>query len=187
MTSPPSQEAVEARKQLCLWLADRFGLHFELKPESTDFIDYAFQSAIDKSSSAELREMWLLWKRVNELEREEVRRIKHLNRLGTWAQQDPTGPLRTSEAWNVKDWVLNELKAALGSEWKQQEWEPSYLKLRDERDKLLKQIQSRAAQPQEWSGSIGGLITDPDGNPIGVALTTDDAKAIVAAHNASLR
>ncbi len=77
------------------------------------------------------------------IKQEEVRRIKHLNRLGSWAQQDPTGPLNTEASRNVKEWVLNELKAALGSEWKQQEWEPSYIKLRDERDELLKQVNER--------------------------------------------
>lgn len=35
----------------------------------------------------------------------------HLNRLATWAQQDPTGP---TCAKDVQQWVLNEIRLALG-------------------------------------------------------------------------
>lgn len=56
------------------------------------------------------------------LKAESVRRIRHLNRLATWAQQDPTGPLC---AKGVQAWVLSELRAALGADYQPTEWSPS--------------------------------------------------------------
>ena len=67
------------------------------------------------------------------IEAEEVRRIKHLNRIATWAQQDPTGPVN---AGGVRDWLLNELKAAMGGEWKKLSWQPNYMQLLDEVEAL---------------------------------------------------
>ena len=58
---------------------------------------------------------------LNNIQQEEVRRIKHLNRLATWAQQDPTGPIVASQ---IQEWVLNELGAALGAHYKPTSWRP---------------------------------------------------------------
>lgn len=63
---------------------------------------------------------------------EEVRRIRHLNRLATWAQQDPTGPWH---AGRIQEWVLNEIKAALGAVCDPTAWQPSYYELRDRAEK----------------------------------------------------
>lgn len=77
---------------------------------------------------------------VEKLKQEDVRRIQHLNRLGSWAQQDPTGPLPDWMGRAIQQWVLEELKAALGTEYKATSWQPSYLKLRDEREALLARV-----------------------------------------------
>lgn len=55
------------------------------------------------------------------IQQEEVRRIRHLNRLGTWAQQDATGPIIKDQ---IQAWVLAELKAALGSAYEPTSWQP---------------------------------------------------------------
>lgn len=73
-----------------------------------------------------------IYAETSSLQQEQVRRIKYLNRLGSWAQQDPTGPMNTAENNQVKEWVLAELKAALGSEYEPTEWQPSYIRLQDE-------------------------------------------------------
>lgn len=46
-----------------------------------------------------------------ELKQEEIRRIKYLNKLATWAQQDPTGPIA---AEGIRAWVLEQIKGAFG-------------------------------------------------------------------------
>lgn len=61
------------------------------------------------------------------LEAENIRRIRHLNRLATWAQQDPTGPLPEWRGAQVQSWVLNEIRAALGSNPAPQPWTPECL------------------------------------------------------------
>lgn len=66
-------------------------------------------------------EIEYLQQKLSQIEQEEVRRIRHLNRLGTWAQQDPTGPLQVH---GIQEWVLAELKAALGSAYEPTAWQP---------------------------------------------------------------
>lgn len=58
-----------------------------------------------------------------------VNSIKHLNRLGSWAQQDPTGPFESAQ---IQQWVLSELRAALGQDYEPTKWQPSILMLRDQ-------------------------------------------------------
>lgn len=82
-----------------------------------------------------------LQREVERLKEEDVRRIRHLNRLGSWAQQDPTGPLPSWMGSAVQQWVLEELKAALGTEYRATSWQPSYLELRDERDRLAARVE----------------------------------------------
>lgn len=56
------------------------------------------------------------------LKQGEVRRIAYLNRLATWAQQDPTGPW---EKLDIQEWVLNQIKGALGQPVKgESRWHP---------------------------------------------------------------
>jgi hypothetical protein len=43
------------------------------------------------------------------------------------------------------------------------------------------------SEPQEWTGSIGGLLTDANRKPIAVALNIENAKTICAAHKAALK
>jgi len=61
------------------------------------------------------------------LETENVRRIRHLNRLASWAQQDPTGPLPSWKGMEVRGWVLNEIRGALGQKQEPQSWKPTCL------------------------------------------------------------
>lgn len=61
------------------------------------------------------------------LEAEDIRRIRHLNRLATWAQQDPTGPLPHWAGCRVQSWVLNEIRCALGGQSEPQAFEPECL------------------------------------------------------------
>lgn len=93
-------------------------------------------------------------------DREEVRRIKHLNRLATWAQQDPTGPMNTEQNSHVKEWVLGEIQAALGADLKPSEWQPSYIDLQQRlataegwlRDELVRmKLCSERGGPKEES------------------------------------
>lgn len=55
------------------------------------------------------------------IQQEEARRIRHLNRLGSWAQQDCTGPIIKDQ---IQAWVLSELRAALGSAYEPTSWQP---------------------------------------------------------------
>jgi hypothetical protein len=48
------------------------------------------------------------------------------------------------------------------------------------------QLGAASSEPEEWTGSIGGLITDANRKPIAVALNIENAKAIADAHNAAL-
>lgn len=57
------------------------------------------------------------------LKAEKIASIKHLNRLATWAQQDPTGPW---EKFEIQQWVLNEIKAAMGQEVESTTWQPTH-------------------------------------------------------------
>ena len=58
--------------------------------------------------AAEIRRLTL---ELDAIKATEVARIKHVNRLATWASQDPTGPW---EKYEIQRWVLNELRACLG-------------------------------------------------------------------------
>ena len=69
------------------------------------------------------------------IQQEEVRRIRHLNRLGTWAQQDPTGPIVRDQ---IQAWVLAELKAALGSAYEPTSWQPETAVTEQLQDRLQK-------------------------------------------------
>lgn len=73
---------------------------------------------------------------LKKCEEEEIRRIRHLNRLASWAQQDPTGPLPVWMGSRVQEWVLNELKAALGAKVDPTAWQPDYHELKADRDRL---------------------------------------------------
>lgn len=75
-----------------------------------------------------------------ERERDEARAmqlnaIKHLNRIATWVQQDPTGPWNKLE---IQKWVLNEIRAALGQEPLPQLWQPESVNLEAELTQLRK-------------------------------------------------
>lgn len=59
-------------------------------------------------------------KRAEEAEAREIRRIRPLNRLATWAQQDATQPIPVP----VQEWVLNQIKEALGQPTEFVGWEP---------------------------------------------------------------
>jgi hypothetical protein len=73
-------------------------------------------------------------------ERDEARAIqlnaiKHLNRIATWVQQDPTGPWNKLE---IQKWVLNEIRTALGQEPLPQLWQPESVNLEAELTQLRK-------------------------------------------------
>ena len=87
--------------------------------------DYYDRESVARIINAEVA---ALRQKLHEAEAENVRRIRHLNRLGTWAQQDATGPLIAGQ---IQEWVLNELKAALGSEYKPTDWQPTYFALEE--------------------------------------------------------
>lgn len=59
---------------------------------------------------------------LQKLRLEKLASIKHLNRLATWAQQDPTGPWEKLE---IQNWVLNEIKGALGQPVEATKWQPA--------------------------------------------------------------
>lgn len=73
------------------------------------------------------------------IKQEEVRRIRHLNRLGTWAQQDPTGPIVRDQ---IQAWVLTELKAALGSAYEPTSWQPETAIAEQENKELQDRLQA---------------------------------------------
>jgi len=73
---------------------------------------------------------------IKRLVSEEIQRIQHLNRLATWAQQDPTGPWH-KEA--IQAWVLNEIRAALGQENKPVGWQPETASLEQENKRLVEE------------------------------------------------
>jgi hypothetical protein len=62
---------------------------------------------------------------IERLEVENIRRIKHLNRLASWAQQDPSGPWHKKY---IQEWVLKEIACALGSPDRPTLWKPGVVK-----------------------------------------------------------
>lgn len=155
MTQPISNEAVEAATNET-WnkhAPNRKPAWGRVIDEETCFhlMATAAESAVTKACA--------------ERDAEEVRRIKHLNRLGSWAQQDPTGPLNTEHAQNVRDWVLAELKAALGSKYEPTEWQPDYLKLRDacaERDEKLEIVTNHLEAMTHQRDAIAESLSSQD-------------------------
>lgn len=106
---------------------------------------------LDASATVEqvIEKVSQLREELEKIKTEEVRRIRHLNRLGTWAQQDPTGPL---VAGNIQQFVLRELEAALGSEYKPSAWQPDYFKLQEQNADLrerIKELESKAVPSHE--------------------------------------
>ncbi len=70
-------------------------------------------------------------KRAEGLEQRELQSIKYLNRLATWAQQDPTGPW---EKYKIQEWVLNQIKGALGQKIEETDWQPKALSSHEGRE-----------------------------------------------------
>lgn len=85
----------------------------------------------------------------DELASRNVAAIKHLNRLATWAQQDPTGP---HEKHSIQQWVLNEIKSALGTPTIQQ-WTPPYMALQDQLSTALAENERLRAEYERLSNS----------------------------------
>lgn len=88
---------------------------------------------------------------------EDVRRIRHINRVATWAQQDPTGPLNTHQGMQVREWVLNELKAALGSEYEEK---LRFCPTTHEFEKLIAERDRLKAEVEKMKAEDGGLVDE---------------------------
>ena len=79
---------------------------------------------MDKTAEDAANELVRLRAEVETLAAQRLLTIRHLNRLATWAQQDPTGPLPSYYGMRVQAWVLNEIKQALGGDSEPVEFEP---------------------------------------------------------------
>lgn len=130
------REALECaesyRKAVVQVTAQNMPTHF------TDEAHACLVKSLDKALSTDAGKQFLERLRKAEAEilaiqQEEVRRIRHLNRLGTWAQQDPTGPIVRDQ---IQAWVLAELKAALGSAYEPTSWQPETAMIGDLEDRL---------------------------------------------------
>lgn len=62
------------------------------------------------------------------VEAEEINRIRYLNKLATWAQQDPTMPIPAP----VQEWVLEQIKGAFGQTPMEVGWVPDIIYLKEE-------------------------------------------------------
>lgn len=99
---------------------------------------------------------------------EKLNAIRHLNRLATWAQQDPTGPLSTGDAGNVQAWVLNEIRQALGQYGKELPHTPEVIRLQNAAERAYKRLCEIAAAPDrdtfmrrwwpEWNDELRMLM-----------------------------
>jgi hypothetical protein len=69
---------------------------------------------------------------LKRLRSENIQRNRHLKRLSTWCRQDATCPIPAP----VKQWVLNEIEAALGSDWIDCGWTPVAISLQERKDAL---------------------------------------------------
>lgn len=94
-------------------------------------------------------------KRAEGLEQRELQSIKYLNRLATWAQQDPTGPW---EKYKIQEWVLNQIKGALGQKIEETDWQP----------KALSSHEGREEEPVR--AKDGGTITKRKALDLGVEI-----------------
>ena len=88
---------------------------------------------------------------IRTLEKLELDRVKHLNRLASWAQQDPTGP---RESHQIQSWVLSEIKQALGAQTDITKFEPDYLTLKQERDALRQQLEEAKKDNQTIKSTL---------------------------------
>lgn len=93
-----------------------------------------------------------LGERVGELEKENIRRIRHLNRLASWAQQDPTGPMIADK---VQEWVLEEIKSALGVEANGADWQPEFVA-------RITSLEKQLRDEKLVSEGLGRLVNDKD-------------------------
>ncbi len=124
------------------------------------------QDAIMEIANSALSNLPAVTENAEKIEQEEVRRIRHLNRLATWAQQDPTQPI----PFGVREWVLG------SKEWEELDWQPSYIQMRVRLKKMNvnacktlraleeKDIDAAIAYVQEVrKPSVVPIDPDPDG------------------------
>lgn len=120
--------------------------------------------AVAREAAAQLA---ALQQKVEEMTKEEVRRISHLNRLATWAQQDPTGPWEKLE---IQKWVLSELKSALGQRADETAWQPEVLTLRTALAAVTRQNEEMGKEVADHERWFKEMVAD-------YRLQADDHKA----------
>lgn len=134
--------------------------------------EYAYKLA-EERIEFQLKRNADLESKLRKAEEEEVRRIAYLNRLASWAQQDPTGPW---EKYEIQEWVLNEIKGALGSRVDETKWKPSIIELKD---RLKKAEAVVAAAKKVHNGKKfgwGHAVKEEDWNNLGDELASYEGK-----------
>jgi hypothetical protein len=115
-----------------------------------DFKDTAgYPLALQKTKQNILQHFDPLIRKAQEVDKLKVQQLKGvaaLNRLATWAQQDPTGPWNKLE---IQKWVLNQIRLALGQEELPELWQPTSVSLEQERYYLKAQNKMIDARREE--------------------------------------